>query len=350
LQRLWDPLARGFIANFIREYGTIEFLNLGRIEPTPGTPPVSGRGRRGVYLAEIKVRGDASPRVLLLRVQRWGIRERLDEKDEFGKPKDFIRAVFETEEYVDYTLDRRLGCLQFGMHLPPRVHMRRVTEPYLDGREEFRGRLFPVIYFERDYLPGIPTNKLLDRKLADPRYALALARLLGRAAAPNMVVGRTLNPGSPEVSGETLFDDGNEIVVEGSDGLPRDLVLVDHSGAFADWRTGSLLAFARSYAGPVNRRVDKVPDPRLFAETYLAAFREEFTRIQSDYRRRRGAFDRLFQHLPYIEGNFACRWERVLQRLRETDLEPLVREIGRHITVFTVPAPKEAAADAAADQ
>jgi hypothetical protein len=333
LRLLWDPLARGFIANFIREYGNIEYLNLGRIEATPGAP-LAGRGRRGVYLAEIKVRGESAPQVLFLRVQRWGIGERLEEKDADGVPKDFVRAVFETEEYVDYTLDRRLGCLQLGLHLPLRVNMRRVTEMYYGTRSEFHGRFFPVIYFERDYLSGIATNKVPDRKLANPRYALALAQLLGRAAAPNIVVGRTRNPVPPEVLGDMLFDDGDEIIVEGANGLPRNLVLVDHSGAFADWRTPSMLAFAKGYAQPVNRRLDKVPDPKAFAEAYLAAFSEEFARIQSDYERRRAAFDRLFKHLPYSDGSFACRWELVLRRLQTTDPGALVQAIRRYITVL----------------
>lgn len=331
---LWDPLARGFIANFIREYGNIEHLNLGRIEIAPSIAP-SARGRRGVYLAEIKVRGEITPRVLFLRVQRWGIRERLEERDPRGQFKDLVTAVFETEEYVDYTMDRRLGCLQFGMHLPARVNLRRVTEPYLGSRAEFRGHFFPVIYFERDFLPGVATNALSDRKLADARYALALARLLGKAAAPNIVVGRTRNPVVKDEPGETLFDDGDEIIIEASDGLPRELVLVDHSGAFADWQTPSLLPFAKGYADAVNRRVDKVSDPRAFAEAYLGAFREEFSRIQSDDRRWRGAFDGLFRHLPYnAGGSFACRWEHVLQRLRETNPDTLVAEIRRHITVL----------------
>jgi hypothetical protein len=333
LKALGDPLARGFITNFIREYGNLEYLNLGRIEPAPGLGPRGGR--RGVYLAEIKVRGESNPRVLFLRVQRWGIRERLEEKDEAGRPKDLLRAIFETEEYVDYTLDRRLGCLQFGMHLPVRVNMRRVTEIYAGTRAGFAGHFFPVIYFERDYLPGIPTNKLPERKLAETRYALALARLLGKAAAANIVVGRSLDPLSRDVPGQTLFDDGNEIIMEGSDGLPRELVLVDHSGAFADWRTPSLLPFAKSYAAPVNRRTDKVPDPKLFAKTYLTALRDEFQRLQSDYRRRRGAFDGLFKHLPCNEqGSFACRWNHVLQRLRETDLDILMREVLKYIAVL----------------
>jgi hypothetical protein len=339
LRALHDPLARGFTANLIREYGNLEYLNLGRIEPR-APAPTARRGRRGVYLAEIKVRGENDPRVLFLRVQRWGIRERLEERDEHGRPKDIVRAMLDTDEYTDYTLDRRLGCLQFGMRLPPRVTMRRVAEPYTGSRTEFHGRLFPVVYFERDYLPGIPTNQISPRKLGDPHYALALARLLGKAAAPNLIAGRTVNPQSRDVPGEVLFDDGDEIIVEGSDGLPGDLVLTDHGGAFADWRTPSLLAFARAYAKPANDRHADLQDPRAFAEAYLTALRTEFLRIQADYRRRKRAFDALFKHLPFNEdGSFACRWVRVLARLDATDDARLIGEIRRHVVALAPSSP-----------
>jgi hypothetical protein len=337
LQPLWDPLAHGFITNFIREYGNIEYLNLGRIEPGPGPEPeLHHDGRRGVYLAEIKVRGEPNPHLLFLRVLRWGIRERLEERDERGKSKELVRAILETEEYVDYTLDRRLGCLQFGMHLPARVNMRRVSEPYFGNRSEFQGRFFPVIYFERDYLPGIPTNRLPNRKLADPRYALALARLMGQAAAPNLVVGRTHRIGPKDLPGDPLFDDGDEIIVEDSDGLPSQIVLVDHGGAFADWKTPSLLPFARAYAQPVNCRLELVPEPRPFAEAYLEALSHELARIQTDYRRLQKGFDGLFKHLPYdAEGSFACRWAHILNRLQATAPQTLIAEISRHITVLS---------------
>ncbi|HXP61565.1 MAG TPA: hypothetical protein VN829_13795 [Dongiaceae bacterium] len=343
LRGLWDPLARGFITNFIREHSDIEYLNLGRIE---GSGPSPEGARRGVYLAEIKVRDEHNPRRLLLRVLRWGLPERLDERDELGRPKDFFRAVFETEEYIDYTLDRRLGCLQFGMHLPKRVNMRRVSELYRGLRLEFAGRFLPVIYFERDFLAGMPTNRVPERKLAEPRYARALACLLGKAAAPNMIVGRSREPKPKEELGPAVFDDGDEIIVESSAGLPRDLVVVNHSGAFAGWRPTSLLAFAEAYAAPVNNRATQVPDPRAFAEAYLKAFAEEFRRIQTEYQRQPGAFEGLFKQQPSNEqGNFACRWSRVLRRLRETDPRSLVAEVRRHITVLKQAEAKEEGAE-----
>jgi len=321
-------LVHGLICNLLQEHSDLEFINIGRLVHSLSLRAAPMSGRREVYLEHFREAGATQDTLQIIRMQKWGVREHLDEG------KDLLRAMIESEENTDYIMDRRLGCLQLGLHLPLRVNMRRVTEMYYGTRSEFHGRFFPVIYFERDYLSGIATNKVPDRKLANPRYALALAQLLGRAAAPNIVVGRTRNPVAPEVLGDVLFDDGDEIIVEGANGLPRNLVLVDHSGAFADWRTPSMLAFAKGYAQPVNRRLDKVPDPKAFAEAYLAAFSEEFARIQSDYERRRAAFDRLFKHLPYSDGSFACRWELVLRRLQTTDHGALVQAIRRYITVL----------------
>ena len=54
-------------------------------------------------------------------------------------------------------------------------------------------------------------------------------QLLGRAAASNIILGRT------ELSGELVFDVGDEIVSETSAGLPIQIVVADHVGTFVDW-------------------------------------------------------------------------------------------------------------------
>ena len=328
---LHDPLARGFITNFIREHSNVEYINIGKISEDDAK---YYSGRQGVYLAEIKIRGELNHRILLLRLLRWGIRERLEEHNSHGQPKSLVDAVFETEEYIDYSLDRRLGCLQLGMHLPHQVHMRRLTEEYTGSRKEFKGRFFPVIYFERDFILGIPTHRIPERKLAETRYALGVARLLGKAAAANLIVGRCLEQqdGKPIAC---IFDTGNELIIEGSDGLPLEIIVVGHSGAFVAWRQPNLMVFADAYAAPINRRVHLVPDPRAFAETYTTALQQEMLHIQTEYEKQRSAFDGLFKHLPRNEhGNFAHRWDCVLKRLREADVASIIKEIRRHITVL----------------
>ncbi len=325
LQRLCDPLVEGFIFNLIREYVDLEYVNIGRITQSLSKRQLLLGGRRSVYLAELKVRGASAPIVRFIRFQKWGIRERLDE----GKP--LLQAILESEEYTDYVLDRRLGTLQLGMNVPPGLSLRRTRERYTGVNRDFHGQLIPVIYFERDYQNGLATDKLPLSKYLRPGYAERLAGLLGRAAAANIIVGRAV-----ERTKQVMFDDGDEVLMEDpATGLPAILIVSDPTGAFSDYRR-DLLDVAAEYARPVNVRAGKVAKPREFADTYLQAFREEFLRIQGDYRKRRRAFDTLFKHSTYdTGGSFAYRWECVLRRLNQTDIDALVEGIRRQIKLPT---------------
>ncbi len=323
LALLCDPCAKGFIFNFIRQYGDVEYVNVARIGKPLSSRPLK-EGRRGVYIAELKLRGTQNPIVRFIRMQKWGIRERLDEG------KTMLQAIIESEEYTEYILDRRLGCRQLGMNLPRHVNMHRLSEVYNGSNAAFRGQLIWATYFERDYVYGIATDKLSKSKFSNPAYAERFARLLGRAAATNIIVGRAYGKGQL-----VLFDDGDEVIIEGPDGLPVELVVCDHSGAFDEYQR-PLHDFAAEYARPVNSRVQFVQNPPDFAETYLDAFKESFCRIQGDYRKRRRAFDTLFKHRPYnVEGSFAYRWESVLRRLDQTDPDVLVNAIRQQISVLT---------------
>jgi hypothetical protein len=324
LQRLCDPMVHGFVFNFIREYGAIECVNVGRISESLSKERPLIRGRRGVYLAELLPRRTAEPRVRFIRFQKWGIRERLDE----GKP--LLQAILESEEYTDYVLDRRLGVLQLGMNVPAGVSVQRTRERYVGENRDVSGRLIPALYFERDYLHGLATDKLPRSKYLKPSYADRLAWLLGRAAAANLIAGRAV-----EGSKQVLFDDGDEVIMESPvTGLPDRLVVSDPSGAFSDYQR-SLIEAAPDYARAVNARADCVPDLREFAETYLEAFKAGYQHVQGDYRRRRRAFDRLFKHCSYDPaGSFAFRWECVLRRLDQTESELVVQAVRQEIGVL----------------
>jgi len=317
LQALCDPLVREFIFNFMREYGGLEYVNIGRIPQSLSRRQQLPGARRGVYLAELKVRGRPEPVVRFIRFQKWGVREHLDEG------KDLLRAILESEEYTDYVLDRRLGVQQLGMRLPPGIFLRRTRERYTGSNPAVAGQLVPVNYFERDYLQGLATDKLPRSKLLVDGYAARLADLLGRAAAVNLICGRAL-----EATKQVVFDDGDEVIMEDpATGLPAELLVADPSGAFSDYQR-PFEEVAADYARPVNARADRVPDARAFGDAYVAALRDEFLHIQRDYRKRRRAFDTLFKHLRYDPaGSFAYRWECVLRRLDQANVDGLVAAI-----------------------
>jgi hypothetical protein len=161
------------------------------------------------------------------------------------------------------------------------------------------------------------SDKIPCGQFENADFAMRLARLLGRAAAPNIIVGRT------DLEGQAIFDDGDEVVIEDEEGVPVDIVVSDHTGTFNEYR-GDLRHAAPAYARPVTRRWKFLPDPQAFAREYVGAFAERFGAIQQEYRKRQRAFDTLFKHRQRDEaGSFAYRWEQVLARLNRTDVAEL---------------------------
>ncbi len=334
LQRLCDPRAKGIIFNLIREYGDLEYVNVGCVPESLSLDRPQKDGRRGVYLAEFHSRSGRAPIKRFIRLQKWGVWEHLEEG------KDLLQSIKESDDYTDYWLDRRLGCQQLGMNMTRRVAMRRLSEIYTGSNARFRGEMIRTIYFEREYLPGMATDKLPLERYVQPGYAAKLASLLGQAAASSIIVGRALEGGT-----HPAFDDGDEVVREGEDGLPEAILVSDHSGAFGEYKL-PLETLAAHYARPVNTRDKVVPDAQAFAAAYLEAFREQFLHIQGDYRKRRRAFDTLFKHCKYdAGGSFAFRWECVLRRLDQTNPDKLVEAIRQQIWVLNreqgKPAPAE---------
>lgn len=326
---LCDANAKSFFFNFVREFGNIEYVNIGRIVTSLGKRSVAP-GRRDVYIAEIKLQGVERPVVRIIRMQKWGIRERLEEN------KDLLRSIMESEEYTEYILDRRLGCRQLGMNLPYSVTTGRIGERYHGWRHEFDGIVIWATYFERDYVDGMATDKILPVRFADHDFAMRFAALLGRAAAPNMIVGRL------HLDGRVLFDDGDEVLMLDENGMPREIIVADHTGTFVDFQK-PLDAAAEGYARPINLRAPYVPHILAFADTYLDAFTRRFESIQRDYRKRKRGYETLFKHHKRDEeGCYAYRWERVLERLDKADAHAMAQAIRQHIKL-----PSRRATDAA---
>jgi hypothetical protein len=312
--------SRAFILSYIREYGDIEYINIGRLVGSLSLrQPL--QGRRGVFLIEVKQRDAAQPFVKILRLQKWGVAEHLDDG------KSLLDAMLFSEEYTDYILNRRLACRQLGMNLAAHTTAHKLGERYFGKNRDYHGLTIYSPYFERDYIAGKATDKIPASKFANESYAYAFARLLGQAAATNWIVGRC------QLSGQVIFDDGDEVVTENHAGMPVEIIVADHTGTFTDFRR-SLAETAPAYANPVNKRLPILTQPAAFAQAYLDGFVERFSKIQQEYRRRKRAFDNLFKHQPPVEGgNLSYRWLRVLERMNQADALALKELIRKHIAI-----------------
>ena len=302
--------ARGLIFNFLREYADLESVNIGRIAPSISKRDAYSE-HRGVYLAEIHQAGADSPILRIIRMQKRGVWELLDQGN------DLLAAMIESEEYTESILDRRLACRQLGMQLPPHLWARRLAERYTGAQEPMGGRQIWSTYFERDYIPGLATDKIPSGRFASDAFALAFARVLGHAAAANLIVGRC------DVRGNVVFDDGDELVIESILVIPEQIIATDHTGTFNDCHR-HLADLLPAYADCVEKRAEFLPSVRAFAEVFAHAFEERFLRIQSDYRKRKHAFETLFKH-KYPQGEtdhrtcFFDQWACTLARLNATD-------------------------------
>jgi len=312
--------SRSFILSYIREYGDVEYINIGRLVGSLSLrQPL--QGRRGVFLVELKQRDATQPFVKILRMQKWGVAEHLDDG------KSLLDAMLFSEEYTDYILNRRLACRQLGMNLASHAVARKLGERYYGKNRDYHGLTIYSPYFERDYIGGVATDKIVASKFANESYAFAFARLLGYAAAPNLIVGRC------QLNGQVIFDDGDEVVIENQFGMPVEIIVADHTGTFTDFRR-SLAESAPAYAISVNKRLTMLTQPAAFAQAYLDAFAERFEKIQQEYRRRKRAFDNLFKHQPPVEaGNLSYRWLRVLERVNQADPQALKELIRKDIAI-----------------
>ena len=319
LQAMCDLRAREFIFNYVREFGDMEYVNIGRIGRSLSLRQVETR-RNTVYIAEVKQNGNPVPVVRIIRLQKWGITEHLN--DGF----DLLTAILRAEDYTDYILDRRLGCRQLGMHLPPHVQTRRISERYMGQNSRYHGQVYWTTYLERDYVGGRASDKLPDASYQNPEFNRRLARLLGDAAAVNLIVGRM------RIDRATvLFDDGDEVILLDASGIPGSLAVSDHTGTFTNY-DGDLTTNIEAYATPVNRRVSRMPNAGEFADIYLDAFVQRFDHIQLVYRERRRAFDSIFKHRPWDPGgSMAYRWFHVLKRMDAADPHHLAEIIRANI-------------------
>ena len=318
LRRLCDHRARAILFNYVREYSQIEYVNIGRTRRS-----LSGRTGQGprafVYIVELKERYRDKPQVKIIRIQRWTVASHLAE----GKP--LLQSMIEAEDYTDYVMDRRLGARQLGMHLPATMIPRTFRELVRDRD----GALQNVWtgYFERDYISGFATDKIPEHLYASDAFASAFCRLLGQAAAPNIVVGRATVEG-----GKTIFDDGDEVIQLNAFHLPQHLILSEPTGSFTNYARPYVETIA-DYAAALNRRKELFTSNfEQLADIFVNSFEDELARIQRVYRERRAGFDTLFRDRPMdVNGSIAYRWKCVLARLDAVNAHALACHLRDYI-------------------
>lgn len=318
LARICDHRARAILLNYLREYSEIEYVNIGRTRRS-----LSGRKGQGprvfVYIVEIKECRKPKPEVKIIRIQRWTIATHLVEERQ-----PLLQSILDAEDYTDYVMDRRLGCRQLGMHLPPLMTPRRFRE-YVTGPDGVRHYVWTG-YFERDYISGRATDKIPEAFYASADFNLRFCRLLGQAAAPNIIIGR-----AGVQDGHTIFDDGDEVIVLNAFQLPESLILSEPTGAFTNYKAPYSETIG-DYAAAMNRRRHLMPNFEAAANEFVEAFRDEMTRIQTMYRRRRKGFDTLFRDRPVDPlGSIAYRWKCVLERLDRIDPNALADSLRSRI-------------------
>ena len=306
-----DSRAKALIFNLTRVFGAMDFVNIGRLVRSLSLKPNPSGHRGGVYIIQYRDSSTKDAAILVLHFQKWGVAEHLD------AGKDLMSAMFESDEYSDYILDRRLMCRQLGMNLPNRIGFGHITEKY-HGNNQYNGITVRTACLIRPYIRGIASDKIPPPRYRNPAFALKFAQLIGEAAAVDLIVGRR-----SLTTKEVVFDHSYEIVLCGEGDMPESIRITDHVGTFVDYER-ELSEGIADYADVAISRRALVPNYAAFADAYVNAFVGKVAEVQQTYRARRRAFDGLLADRPFdTNGSGAYRWSRALARLDHADIEEL---------------------------
>lgn len=325
-RRYNDGIPQRILFTYVQESFLIEYANIGVLPPIKRNQTASKaetsdkpRPRRSVYIMQIKLRGQEE-RVYIIRVQKWDIGELLNEG------KGLLESINRAENYTDYILNRRLACHLLSMKLPPSLKVRRFIEIYHGDRTEFNNLVIHNAFYERDYVSGIATDRLTSKYFQDSKigadFSLSFARMLGEAAAPNLIVGR-----STEGNVRPIFDDGDEVLQLDENGMPQRIIVSEQPGTFVFYE-GGLEEQIASYAVPIIKRASFFDDYKRVGEAYVDGFLKNFRKIQGMAEQYRNTFDDLPDH---NDGSMFKKWHSVLDRLRDANPDALAEALFRAI-------------------
>gem|GEM_PF-374876 len=306
-----ETRVRNLIEFFSHTWKGVLSINVGRVETSLTERDRTGE-ERDVYLIVLGL-AEGREEIRLVRLMKWDVVHRLKR----GVPRE--QAIWETFQYRDYVFDR-IRATSF-LDLPvPALNL-------VELQEDIPGLgPIPVFFFDRQYVPGIATDKIPPALYRQPGFIVRLSQLLGVAAAVSLVLGRE----SPR-TGHVLFDDGDEVIQLEEGNLPTHLVITDITGAFADWSTpsGKLLPHCLFH---IKRHLERAQKMGVDQENLKEAIRGftnaligEIDRYKKLLRDRPYDLRGLFADRPQEPGGVRSRWEGILNRIEMTDTDELRR-------------------------
>lgn len=308
-----EPRVRNLFSHFWQTWPGVASINVGLIESSQTNRERADENRE-IYLVVLG-RSDGSEDIRYLRMVKWDVMHRVAR----GVPQS--QAVAETIQYRQYVYDRLRAASELGIPIPSFNEIRFVEDAPGLGP-------IPVFFFDRQYFPGLATDKIPPARYAEAEFITRLARFLGEAAAVGLSLGRA----SPR-SGHVFYDDGDEVLQFGPDGLPERLVFVETTGSFTDWSTPmeKLLPHCLEHlAEHLKKAKGKKVSSRCLKEAVAAfhwAFIDEIDRLKELRREHASRLYSLFDDRPLEPGGIRARWEGVLRRLESADTEELSRVI-----------------------
>lgn len=299
---------RRLIEYYLRTRNDFVSINVGCI-----VAPLTDRDRTGeereVFIVTLSLSDDRRD-IRHIRMSKWEVVHRIKQ----GLPLE--QAINDTRDYRDFILDRLAAIRTLGLPVPEFKE--------IDIQDELGTETIPVYYFERDYIPGIATDKIPLLFYARAGFLPQLAFFLGQAAAASLVLGRT----DPR-SNQLYYDDGDEIICLDASGLPAAFMLLETTGSFKDWTTPieNMLPHCIEHLA---RHMEKTrqqggaqPEFSSALGSFADGLNNEIRRMQKLLDDPAGRLWSLFADRTNENGGIRCRWEGVLDRLGRTKPEHL---------------------------
>ena len=316
---------RAIVQNIVANTPHCRFVNLASI-PESNSKRQGNGGRREVYFAEAMKEGDRLD-VEIIRMQDYDEWQYLDEGN---SPRE---AKLRADEHSRFRTHCRNLARKLGMEFID-TRPGKLTEEYRGLNAQHHGLKIEARYLVREYIRGIVTDKVSSHWMGNPVFVKNMVKLLGRAAAANMVVGRAINrgkQGSPEY--RVLFNDGDEYLHQGPGCIPDSIVVGDPTGCLED----AVRSFKEMRPEYETKMMPLLTSPQL-RDVFITSLLQRYQEIRDNCilnPKYRADLDKFLVNVkvgdPYSlslhsgPGSFIDRKARVLARLEGTTPEEFAR-------------------------